>query len=431
MSLIDRRQKLVPDQSTPQTSGPPSQDVSVEQLPFPDNPTLPVETPKMSPPVPQAPSQAQPKQFSAFGRVTPLPPVATPAPVQPSTAQLSWPAPATSLPGGASFSANVSGNAPSTSPLGTTPLPGNASSIPGAASMPGSSLPGAPSQPGAGGVPTQALIPVSPNATRVLVDLSASANATRQLTKIQTGMLPGIEKNPTTTSLRQPVIIRGSGKKSSGAAPPPKKRRMVVHVAVTALLIFIVLSALIAVIPLGTEGKAGNYNPFSPIVNLINTNSNNTGSIAQQAATATAVTQDGFDPGGGQSYAGVTSAPMVPVAAGSTLNRFFYGQCTYWANMRYHELTGFWVTWLGNAYQWSYGASTSGWIVSAQPKVPSVIVLQPYVQGAGGFGHVAVVEKINSDGSVLTTNYNWAGNWARETTVTFNPGSGVSFIWHP
>jgi surface antigen len=115
------------------------------------------------------------------------------------------------------------------------------------------------------------------------------------------------------------------------------------------------------------------------------------------------------------------------------LNRFAYGQCTYWANLRYHELTGYWVPWQGDAYQWVAGAEQYGWIVSSQPHVPSIIVLQPGVQGASSYGHVAVVERINPDGSVYTSNYNWYANggWNRLSYATFYPGPGVAFVWHP
>jgi surface antigen len=101
--------------------------------------------------------------------------------------------------------------------------------------------------------------------------------------------------------------------------------------------------------------------------------------------------------------------------------------------MRYHALTGYWVPWLGNAYQWAYGASSSGWIVSSTPRVPSIIVLQSGVQGASYIGHVAVVERINADGSVYTSDYNWYSNggWDILSYVTFTPGPGVSFVWHP
>jgi surface antigen len=201
----------------------------------------------------------------------------------------------------------------------------------------------------------------------------------------------------------------------------------VVHIAVITVLVFIVLITLIAVVPTGNEA-ASRFNPFISFMHFAKNDSRNTFLLPQQAATATAVTQDGFDPGSG-TYAGVQGAPSD--IGGGGANRFFYGQCTYWANMRYHELTGHWVSWLGNAAQWYYGAMSSGWVVSDSPHLYSIIVLQPGVQEAGWYGHVAVVEKISSDGSVLTSNWNWQGSWGRETWVTFRPGPGVSFVWYP
>jgi surface antigen len=265
----------------------------------------------------------------------------------------------------------------------------------------------------------------APAVTRPLEGYIPLPIVTRVLPELQTGALSN-DRNPG-INLRQPIVIRGTGKKSSGSMRPPKGRRLVIHIAVTALLILIVLGTLMAVVPTGSEGTS-RLNPFTTLMNFANNNSRNTALLPQQAATATAVTQDGFDPGNG-TYAGVQGAPAD--ATGGSLDRFFYGQCTYWANMRYHELTGHWVPWLGNAAQWYYGARMSGWAVSAMPHVPSILVLQPGVQEAGWYGHVAIVEKINSDGSVLTSNWNWQGSWARETLVTFRPGSGVSFLWFP
>ncbi len=284
-----------------------------------------------------------------------------------------------------------------------------------------------PSWPGTPGV-TQSLTDstASPQGTQALTNLAVLPNVTRQLADPQTSALPTLTKS-NTTALRQPVLIRGTGKKREEPARPTSKRRLVVHLAVTALLAFTVLGALIAVVPAGSEAHNGAFGILQPIMNLVNTRSNNVGVIAQQA-TATAVTQDGYD-AGAQVYAGIPVAPPGSGAGG--LGRFFYGQCTYWANMRYHQLTGVWVPWLGNANQWTSGAINSGWVVSGTPKVPSIIVLQAGVQGAGYYGHVAVVEKINADGSVLTSNYNWAGNWAVETFVTFHPGPGVAFVWAP
>ncbi len=257
---------------------------------------------------------------------------------------------------------------------------------------------------------------------------TTSPGVTRDWPVVQTGALTVAGRN--TTALRSPVIIRGSGKKSSGIMRPPKGKKQVVHIAAAALLAFVILGTLIAVIPAGNQaGASGGFNILKPLMDIVNTKGNNTaGLIAAQAATATAVTQDGYDPGA-KVYPGVPAAP--PGSGGGGLNRFFYGQCTYWANMRYHALTGVWVPWLGNANQWYAGALNYGWNTSTAPKLHSIIVLQAGVQGAGYYGHVAIVEQINSDGSVVTSDYNWAGNWAVETFVTFRPGSGVDFVWAP
>jgi surface antigen len=273
-----------------------------------------------------------------------------------------------------------------------------------------------------------------PATTQPLPDPGASPNITRVLPELQSGMLPVLRTSAlpiiksTTTSLREPVVIRGSGRKKPETVRPPQGRRLVVHVAVTSVLVFILLITLIAVAQTGTGAQSGKgYGIFQPLMNIVNTKGNNTGQIAQQAATATAVTQDGYDPGN-VTYAGVQSGPS---SGGGGLDRFFYGQCTFWANMRYHQLTGHWVPWLGNADQWVYGAESYSWIVSSTPHLHSIIVLQPGVQGAGWYGHVAIVEQINSDGSVVTSNWNWAGNWGVETFVTFKAGPGVSFVYYP
>jgi surface antigen len=275
--------------------------------------------------------------------------------------------------------------------------------------------------------------------TRQLVDYTPVPLTTRQLAD------GGLEKPPvtdsltdalagtfapvkTTTTLREPIIIHGSGKKRSGSIRPPKGRRLVLHITGTAVLLLIILGTLLAVVPTQTNGQAS-WDPFQGTINMIKGSADNPGLIVQQAATATAVTQDGYDPGTGTTYAGLPTPPPGSTSGG--LNRFFYGQCTYWANMRYHELTGKWVPWLGNAWQWVAGAEEYGWIVSSTPHLHSIIVLQPGVQGAGWYGHVAIVEQINSDGSVLTSNWNWAGGWATLSYVTFYPGPGVSFVWAP
>jgi surface antigen len=188
----------------------------------------------------------------------------------------------------------------------------------------------------------------------------------------------------------------------------------------------IAFGTLASVVPAGGE-TSQHVTLVQSLFNWVASGNNNPNLIQQQAATATAVNQlDGYE-----SNQGNTGSPSYSSSGGP--NRFAYGNCTYWANMRYHQLTGNWVPWSGNAGAWAFGATASGWVVSQTPRVPSIIVLQPGVQGAGWFGHVAIVERINPDGSVWTSNYNWyaGGGWNILSYYTFHTGPGVSFVWRP
>lgn len=253
-------------------------------------------------------------------------------------------------------------------------------------------------------------------------------------------MMPGVAPSlPQTQPLRAPILIAATGKKSTKTMRPPKGRRIVINIGMAVALFAVLVGVLVAVLPAGNGEASGLAKLFNPSTSMITSKQNSTALIAAQAATATAVTQDGYD-AGDQTYAGVTSAttasnpPTISPSDAGSLDRFFYGQCTYWANMRYHELTGHWVPWLGNADAWAYQAPAYGWQTSSVPNPdgPSIIVLQPDTQGAGSYGHVAVVETGVTDYSngISTSNWNWNDEWATETWVTFYVGPGVTFIWY-
>jgi surface antigen len=259
---------------------------------------------------------------------------------------------------------------------------------------------------------------------------------------------------------RTPVFIPSTGKKSSGTIRPPKGRRSVVHVGATIFMLVVVVGVLAAAIPTGSGQASVLGRLFDPVTNMITSKQNVTALIAAQAATATAVTVDGYDASNQNTYAGVQSTFALPdgtttgdtntttagapainsstggissstgtIADSSFTNWFTAGQCTYWADYEYHHLTGYAVTWSGNASYWAIGAAGAGWVVSSTPHVPSIIVLQPGVQGAGADGHVGVVESINSDGTVHTSNWNVVG-WGVFSWEDYSSGSGVQYIWH-
>ncbi len=119
-----------------------------------------------------------------------------------------------------------------------------------------------------------------------------------------------------------------------------------------------------------------------------------------------------------------------PPSGESTANWFPYPSCTWWADQRFYQLHGIYVPWhtQADAWQWTARAYQLGWHVSTQASVGAIIDLQPWVQGAYGLGHVAVVEQVLSNGSVIASNMNWGGYPYQVTYVEFSPGPGVTFI---
>jgi surface antigen len=292
-----------------------------------------------------------------------------------------------------------------------------------------------------------------------------------------------------TTRSHIPVIISGSVVHHPETSQPPPGRHIFVPICIAIMLIGILLSTLMTFVPIGVGDAfvAGSF--FVPSLSNITFTNNKGILIASQAATATEITRDGYEyngAGGQYTWAGVpkhfilpdhTTTDGVPanttpaqaigqmatqqsppvigrneghtatgatsmhtasgvssqsgqIADSSFTNPFTPGQCTYWADYEYHHLTGYAIPWRGDAGDWTSGAAAAGWIISSVPHVPSIVVLRSGIQGAGWSGHVAVVEKMNFDGSVDTTNWNVTG-WGVFSWQTYYPGSGVSFIWHP
>lgn len=244
-----------------------------------------------------------------------------------------------------------------------------------------------------------------------------------------------------TTALRKPLVIHAKPRGLPPKALPisPRKRRVLVYATVVTLLVAILLGTLGSAVA-AKDGNSGISHLVSPLVQLFGARNGDAMNVNSQSLTPTptpvptVATTSADDAALSPPSANTTTSAGSSSAVNGVYNpsRFSYGYCTYWAYIRYHELTGYDVPWLGNAYQWTAGAIDYGWTVSATPHVPSIIVLQPDVYQSGALGHVAIVESINADGSVVTSNMNWgAANWDVVTYVTFSPGPGVSFVWHP
>ena len=97
------------------------------------------------------------------------------------------------------------------------------------------------------------------------------------------------------------------------------------------------------------------------------------------------------------------SSPMYGV------NGYDYGYCTWYVANRL-PVPGNW----GNANTWSYYAPASGWSVSKRPVAGAI------GQTTGGyFGHVAVVEAVSEDGTMIKySDMNGLRGWGRVGTTT-------------
>ena len=114
-----------------------------------------------------------------------------------------------------------------------------------------------------------------------------------------------------------------------------------------------------------------------------------------------------------------TYPPMQWSGSGAYPNRFAYGYCTWYvANKRY-------IPWLGNAIDWWPNARAYGQPEGMLPKVGAVMVTRE-----SGYGHVAYVEAVNTDGSWSVSEMNFVG-WNRVSTRTIRPGQVplVGFIY--
>lgn len=97
-------------------------------------------------------------------------------------------------------------------------------------------------------------------------------------------------------------------------------------------------------------------------------------------------------------------------------NGYDYGWCTWHAANRRREIGRPIPSNLGNAISWYYIARNNGMPVGDAPAAGAVL----WHARMGGLGHVAFVEKINADGSLLVSDMNFPA-WGRVTTRTVAP----------
>ncbi|MBT1172550.1 CHAP domain-containing protein [Bifidobacterium sp. MA2] len=92
-------------------------------------------------------------------------------------------------------------------------------------------------------------------------------------------------------------------------------------------------------------------------------------------------------------------------ATGDIGNAYEFSQCTWWVYVRRHQLGLPVGSHMGNGAQWADSARALGYWVDNTPRhVGDIMVFRTGQEGASSvYGHVAIVESINPDGSITTS----------------------------
>ncbi|WP_415455331.1 CHAP domain-containing protein [Bifidobacterium psychraerophilum] len=92
-------------------------------------------------------------------------------------------------------------------------------------------------------------------------------------------------------------------------------------------------------------------------------------------------------------------------ATGDSGNAYSFSQCTWWVYLRRHQLGLPVGSHFGDGHQWASSAQALGYWVDNTPRnVGDIMVFRTGQEGSSSaYGHVAIVEKINADGSVVTS----------------------------
>lgn len=98
-------------------------------------------------------------------------------------------------------------------------------------------------------------------------------------------------------------------------------------------------------------------------------------------------------------------------------NQYAFGNCTYYAFDRRNQLGRGIGSYWGNANNWAASALSAGFNVNNTPEVGAI-----FQTGAGDYGHVGIVESVNSDGSINVSEMNYNGHF---NDVTYRTISNV------
>ena len=119
---------------------------------------------------------------------------------------------------------------------------------------------------------------------------------------------------------------------------------------------------------------------------------------------------------------GGSSSSNPGFRSGDSGNAYPWGQCTWWAYVRRHQLGLPVGSYFGNGAQWANSARSYGYRVDQSPSVGAVIVFAPGQDGADPvYGHVAIVEAVYGN-RILISESNARGLGVISNRTLYAPG---------
>src|SRR5699024_3905288 len=119
-------------------------------------------------------------------------------------------------------------------------------------------------------------------------------------------------------------------------------------------------------------------------------------------------------------------AAATPVSSASNgTNYYTWGSCA-WYVFEKRSSMGMSVGYgWGDAKSWASNAQAAGYSVNNTPSVGSIMQAPAYTNRSYGQGHVAIVERVNGDGSILVSEMQFGGGLGDKSTRTIS-ASNVS-----
>ena len=127
----------------------------------------------------------------------------------------------------------------------------------------------------------------------------------------------------------------------------------------------------------------------------------------------------------------IWSAAGASIGKTASRNLAYPGYCTWWALNEFHAYSGLYPYITGNADNYVTSAAGNGWTVTATPRVDSIAVFPPGVNGADKtYGHVAWVTGV-SGSKITISEMNASAGFNKVDTRTLTPASSVRYILAP